>query len=108
MLRLDVIGRVETSTGDAWPQARILVDDTGRAAVWAGGNGRVDLIWSGTAVAVESHAPPRTPWAAGPFAVTGHDGTVLAVAKGGCGCGTSLRVLGEQDLAKLGIPAATS
>lgn len=98
MLRLDVIGRVTTPSG-AWEPARIMVDTHGRAAVWTPQGGRNTTTWAGTATAVESHAPPRTPRAAGPWAVTAADGTTLTVTKSGCGCGTPLGALGEMDLA---------
>lgn len=88
-LRLDVTGKVESSAGDGWPQARLLVADDGRAAVWHGQRTENTLVWSGLVADVEG---------SGPWTLTADDGTVLTATRAGCGCGTRLPVLDESDI----------
>lgn len=98
-LRLDTIGRVETSTGDGWQSCRILVDHTGRAGIWQ--RGPEGHVWSGRV-----DVPGTVPWptTSGAWTVQAVDGVTLTVTKEGCGCGSRLSAIGESDLLKLDIP----
>jgi hypothetical protein len=98
--------RVEHSDGRVWAGCRVMIDHTGKAAVWVADTGRPLDVWRGRTTAVESKPPPRTPHAAGPWHLTTVDGATLVISDvGGCGCGSPLRALSEMALAVLDVPA---
>ncbi len=98
-----MIGRVESSTGGGWQTARVLVDDTGRAAIWQGAGHENVLVWSGRATVEAKPDGSRLP-GYGPWELAGADGQTFMVEKRGCGCGSRLSTLGAMDLARLDIP----
>lgn len=101
MLTLDVYpAKATVSGGGQWQAARVMVDHKGRAAVFAGTRNSTTLGWAGRGSLVNL-SPAGQPAAAGPWQIQTADGTTVTVERdpaAGCGCGSRLATLGEQDL----------